>query len=139
MIIALTASVFEEERALIFSQGCNDFLRKPFREAEIVDALIRHLGVRFVYADPPVCITSQSEGVSHQEAIISALVTIPITMRMALQHATIVADIEQMLARIADLRMYNGALAEQLEMLAHNFEHDLILQCIEQATHEHDE
>ncbi len=139
VIIALTASVFEEERALIFSQGCNDFLRKPFREAEIVDALIRHLGVRFVYADPPVCITSQSEGVSHQEAIISALVTIPITMRMALQHATIVADIEQMLARIADLRMYNGALAEQLEMLAHNFEHDLILQCIEQATHEHDE
>lgn len=139
VIIALTASAFEEERALILSQGCDNFLRKPFREAEIVDALIRHLGVRFVYADQPVYVASQSEVASHQEAIISALVSIPITMRTALRHATITADLEQLLALIADVRVYNAALAEQLEMLAHHFEHDTILQCIKQATQEYDE
>ncbi|MBM3302637.1 MAG: hypothetical protein FJY85_22130, partial [Deltaproteobacteria bacterium] len=27
--------------------GCDDFIRKPYREQEILDALARHLGVRF--------------------------------------------------------------------------------------------
>ena len=31
-IIALTASTFEEERAIVLSAGCDDFVRKPFRE-----------------------------------------------------------------------------------------------------------
>nr|MDJ0845301.1 PAS domain S-box protein [Crocosphaera sp.] len=32
VIIALTASAFEEERNLVLSAGCDDFMRKPFRE-----------------------------------------------------------------------------------------------------------
>ena len=31
-IIALTASVLEQERAIILSAGCDDFMRKPFKE-----------------------------------------------------------------------------------------------------------
>ncbi|NJK53990.1 MAG: response regulator [Leptolyngbyaceae cyanobacterium SU_3_3] len=50
-IIALTASVLEEERTVILSVGCDDFVRKPFREAEIFAAMQRHLGVQYVYAD----------------------------------------------------------------------------------------
>ncbi|WP_371357375.1 ATP-binding protein, partial [Hydrocoleum sp. CS-953] len=34
-IIALTASVLEEQKAIILSAGCDDFVRKPFREATI--------------------------------------------------------------------------------------------------------
>jgi PAS domain S-box-containing protein len=34
-ILALTASSFEEERARILEAGCDDFLRKPFRETDI--------------------------------------------------------------------------------------------------------
>lgn len=139
VIIALTASAFEEERALILAQGCDDFLRKPFREAEIVDALIRHLGVRFVYADQPGYGTAQAEIAGQQEALVSALVAIPTTLRTALRQATIAADLEQLLALIADVRIYNVILAEQLERLAYHFEHDTILQCIEQATQEYDE
>ena len=41
-IIALTASVLEEERAVVLSAGCDDFLRKPFRDEQIFTALEQH-------------------------------------------------------------------------------------------------
>jgi PAS domain S-box-containing protein len=51
VIVALSAGVLNEERAAVLAAGCDDFLAKPFREAEIVDCLNRHLGVRMAYAD----------------------------------------------------------------------------------------
>ncbi len=50
-IIAITASVFEEQRAEALKIGCDDFVRKPFRENEIFEMLQKHLGVRYVYAE----------------------------------------------------------------------------------------
>ncbi len=54
VIAALTASVFEEERAEILATGCDDFVRKPFTETEILDVIERHLGVKFVYDESGV-------------------------------------------------------------------------------------
>ena len=50
-VIALTASVLEEEKAIVLSAGCDDFLRKPFAEHSIFDALAKHLGVKYVFAE----------------------------------------------------------------------------------------
>jgi len=52
IIIALTASVFESERVTVLAEGCDDFVRKPFREEEIVAQLEKHLGVHMLYAEP---------------------------------------------------------------------------------------
>lgn len=49
VIIALTASAFDEERSMVLSAGCNDFVRKPFREKVILDKMATHLGIRYVY------------------------------------------------------------------------------------------
>lgn len=48
-IIALTASTLEEERVIALSSGCDDFVRKPFREKVILEKIAQHLGVRYVY------------------------------------------------------------------------------------------
>ncbi len=50
-IIALTASVFEEDKDEVFSAGCDDFLRKPFKEMEIFNLLSKYLGVRYTYEE----------------------------------------------------------------------------------------
>ena len=50
-IIAVTASAFDEERDQILGAGCDDMVRKPIREEEALDAIARHLGVEYVYAD----------------------------------------------------------------------------------------
>ena len=53
-VIALTASSLEGDRHVILSVGCDDYLRKPFRESEIFEMMGKHLGVRYVYEEPVV-------------------------------------------------------------------------------------
>ena len=51
VIVALTASVLEENRNVSLSAGCDDFVRKPFRDSDIFDVLEQYLQVRYIYAD----------------------------------------------------------------------------------------
>ncbi len=51
IIVALSASVFEETAFQITEAGCDDFVRKPFYESQLFDTLQKHLGVRYAYAD----------------------------------------------------------------------------------------
>lgn len=51
VIIALTGSVFEEERAVALAAGCDDFVRKPFRTEMIFEKMAEYLGVRYMYTE----------------------------------------------------------------------------------------
>ena len=48
VIIAITTSILEEERAVVLSVGCDDFVRKPLRESVIFEKMALHLGVRYL-------------------------------------------------------------------------------------------
>ena len=50
-IVAITSSAFAEERESILALGCNEFIRKPFRQEQIFDALHSCLGVNFIYQE----------------------------------------------------------------------------------------
>ncbi len=52
VIIALTASAFEEQRQFILTSGCDDFVRKPFQRDELLIKLHQHLGVQYRYQEP---------------------------------------------------------------------------------------
>jgi CheY-like chemotaxis protein len=47
-IIALTASVFEEERQAILLAGCNDFVGKPCSKSLFLEKMSQHLGVKYL-------------------------------------------------------------------------------------------
>ncbi|MEO3706081.1 hypothetical protein [Trichormus azollae] len=49
-VMALTTSLLEEEKAIVISGNCDDFLRKPFTEHSISEALAKYLGVKYLYA-----------------------------------------------------------------------------------------
>lgn len=48
-IVMLSASVLEEEIQPIIKAGCNDFVRKPYREQDIFAAMTKYLGIKYVY------------------------------------------------------------------------------------------
>lgn len=50
-IVAVTASAFDEQRKEILAAGMDDYVRKPYRAAEIYDCLTKHLGVQYLYED----------------------------------------------------------------------------------------
>ncbi|HZY41417.1 MAG TPA: ATP-binding protein, partial [Anaerolineae bacterium] len=129
IIIALTASAFLDDREVILAEGCDDFVRKPFREDEIFDRLARHLGVRFVYADD-VQITDRSRLATADRWPATPL---PAAWLAELQQATIAADLDRMLALIAQLRSTDAGLADQLTDWATNFNYDQILRLAQPA------
>jgi len=53
VIIALTASTFEERKGEIIAAGCDDFVRKPFQEQILFDKMACYLGVRYLYQKLP--------------------------------------------------------------------------------------
>lgn len=129
VIIALTASAFQEERESILAEGFADFLRKPFREDEIFERLTRHLGVRFVYADEAAVIAAQPLTPDRLVAATGQAAD----WRADLQQATVAADLDRMLVLIDQLRPTDSALADQLTELARNFNYDQILRLVQPA------
>jgi PAS domain S-box-containing protein len=48
-IIAITATVFEEEQQQIMAAGCDDFVGKPCSEAVFLETIRHHLHVQYIY------------------------------------------------------------------------------------------
>jgi PAS domain S-box-containing protein len=51
VIIALTASAFQEQQSAILKAGCDDFLPKPFREEMLLEKMAKHLELRYLYQE----------------------------------------------------------------------------------------
>lgn len=125
IIIALTASSFVEEREQILADGCDDFIRKPYREDEIFDALTRHLGVRFVY---------ESGAVPQGQAIFSLnLAGLPDGWLSQLEQATLEADAQDIRELAYQVSQTHPEEAQELVHLSANFAYDVILAAIAKA------
>jgi PAS domain S-box-containing protein len=136
VIIALTATAFEEDRERVLSEGCDDFMRKPFRQDEIFDMLAKYLGVRFIYEEqvPPAAVQPAEAAAPLADVLTpAALAALPAGWVADLQQATIRADLNLILTLTDQIRGQNPALADALADLARNFEYKKILTVIEQA------
>jgi len=87
-IIAITASAFEDERSLILSAGCDDFIRKPFQESILFDKIALHLGVQYIYEDVPESETTSSE-LTFEELTKEALLIMSPEWLSQLHHAAL--------------------------------------------------
>jgi CheY-like chemotaxis protein len=131
VIVALTASAFEEDREGILAEGCDDFVRKPFREAVIFDVLQRHLGVEFVYADES---EEQKPSVELTPDDLSASVAaLPDVLREELLTVARNADIGRLNVLIEDVREWDASLADTLDALAYDFAYREIQTLLEEA------
>jgi signal transduction histidine kinase/CheY-like chemotaxis protein len=137
IIIALTATAFEEDREQILLEGCDDFVRKPFRKDEIHDMLAKHLGVQFLYEEGPApwAPAGLAEAAAPAAYALSpeALADLPATWVADVQQATTKADLHLILSLIDQIRGQNAALADALAELAQNYEYRKILALIEQS------
>jgi CheY-like chemotaxis protein len=134
-VIALTASALEEERAVILSEGCDDYLRKPLHEEELFRAVERHLGVRYLYEElaPPPGEAPGQPPAGDDRPLGARLRAMDRSWRDALARATLLGDqqaIHELAGRVAGR---DPALAEGLSRMANRFEHDQILSFLHEA------
>ncbi|MGK7892867.1 MAG: response regulator, partial [Xenococcus sp. (in: cyanobacteria)] len=135
VIIALTASAFEEERMLILSAGCNDFMRKPFYEGELFDKIAYHLGVNFIYEDD-LELKQEEEIVSKPKEDSSELTQadidiMPESWQLEMYQAAEQVDNSRIYQLIAEIPPEYAFLAEKLTNLVKHFRCDTIIDLIE--------
>ncbi|MBD2127914.1 ATP-binding protein [Microcoleus sp. ZQ-A2] len=131
-IIALTASTLEEDRAIVLSAGCDDFVRKPFREADILDAMNKHIGVRYIYDEPANKLNpTQFEFDALTPATLN---TLPARWVAELHQAVAAADSELAFSLIEQLEAKDTTLAKILSNLVNDFEFDRIEDWIAQSS-----
>jgi signal transduction histidine kinase/CheY-like chemotaxis protein len=126
-IVAVTASVFAEQREQVLAAGMDDFVRKPYRPREIFDCMARHLGVRYVYsADPQAAVGEVTRMVPLED-----LAAMPEDLRIQLTNAVILLDFERIEQIIQQVSEQNAALACVLVGFAERFEYTPILEALE--------
>jgi PAS domain S-box-containing protein len=113
-IIAITASVFQENRDQILAAGCDDVICKPYRPIEIVNCLTQQLKLQFcALAEPdfssstPVCAPAMQARSPDQLRILIAD-DLPINQKLAIAHlkalgygADVASNGQEVLAAIA--------------------------------------
>lgn len=126
-IVALTASVFPEERDRVLAAGMDDFIRKPCRWEEIFDCLARHLDARFTYDTPSGSTTVEPSGSLGPEA----LAVLSPGQRGELANALIALDAARIGAIIRDLATQYPALGALLQGYANRLEYTSLLHAVQ--------
>ncbi|HEY9817996.1 MAG TPA: ATP-binding protein, partial [Candidatus Obscuribacterales bacterium] len=129
VIIALTASVLEEEQAVILSAGCDDFLRKPFKETMIFEAIAHHLGVQYRYAEGPVPAAGSSLPLDQTWS--DRLAELPRDWLETFYQAVLEADVHTAIALIEQLPAEQDAIAQPLATMVNQFQFEAILLFLE--------
>lgn len=131
VIIALTASAFEEERSLVLSSGCDDFVAKPFREQVIFDKMAQYLGVRYVYEETAPSTSSLAPS-TPTDITPEALLVMPPDWIEQLYQAADAVDNEQICQLLSKIPDTYATLGNTLVGWVNNFRCDRIIDLIEE-------
>jgi CheY-like chemotaxis protein len=131
VVIALTASAFEHEQAIVLSVGCDDFVRKPVRESTIFEKIAQHLGVEFIY-DEPQAVTGSADSVGALTT--AALAALPADLLASLGQAVEDFDPAMANAVIAQIRTHDAIVADGLAHLLANYRFDTIEALVQESS-----
>jgi len=128
VIIALTASALENEKSVILSAGCDDFVRKPFRESLIFEKIAQYLGVEYSYEDASVRSNSLDvTSLLSESEMVESLSQLSLPWRQALKDAVELADEEVILELVQELPPEQAALGKTLRQLVDDFQYGTLL------------
>ncbi|MBZ8181296.1 MHYT domain-containing protein [Oscillatoria salina] len=133
LIIALTASAFEEEREAILAAGCNDFVCKPFKIEELLSKIGQYLELHYVYEE-----AQKSENINLPKKLksdlsldFSALELMSIEWREKLYNAAAQGSDSLILDLVEEIPQEQANIAKALVDLAENFEFEEIMQLVQ--------
>ncbi len=127
-IIALTASVLEEEKAIVLSAGCDDFVCKPFKESTIFAVLTKHLGVKYIYEQS----LQEDNNSDRLESVLTStdLAVMSDQWRSQLREASLEADSNRVAKLIQEIFNQESYLVKVLEKYTRQYKFDEIVELL---------
>ncbi len=129
IIIAVSASVFDQDIETILSKGFDDFVRKPFKESEIFEKMRHHLGLQYVYEESNN--RKKSESVPGDDAIYSKIHELPLQWRESIIEAVTLLDHDAICSFTSQIRDQHPAFAQMLQKEIDQFNYNKILEMID--------
>jgi signal transduction histidine kinase/CheY-like chemotaxis protein len=125
VVIALTASTLEEEKAVVLAAGCNDFTRKPFSESTIFDKMAQYLDVRYIYETPEV--EKSSNALPIVKLTPEQIEGMPEDWWLLLSDAAAVIDSHRIAQLVAQIPEEHHTLAQFIQNQVDNFDFDRLM------------
>lgn len=132
VIVAVSAGVWEEERETILADGSDDFIRKPFRDEDVLRVLHHHLGVGYVYEQYDeegrrMALSGENRGCAETLSFDA----MPSDLVGELSDAAQSLDIDRLkglLSRVAEL---NQVAAQAMSRLLRRYEFETLIEALE--------
>ncbi len=130
IIIALTASAFEEERQKILSIGCDDFIRKPFTQEVLLEKLSQHLGVKYdkVETTNTGTVDQPTQMFVNVAELLSRLSQMSPEWLQQIHYAAASCSDELILELLKQIPADDGQLFQVLRDLANNYQFEKIME-----------
>jgi Amt family ammonium transporter len=125
-IVAVTAHAFEEERKEILESGCDDFIRKPFLEHEIFEALSKHLGVRFRFDEARCPVEGETNTLQATD-----LQNLPMEIINELLKAAELLDRSFCLEVVNRIKEYDNKCADRLHYMVDKYQYEEIIDLLD--------
>ena len=128
-ILAVSASAFAENREQAIAAGADDFLSKPFREADLLERLRVRLGIEYISVPVP---PSRTPGaVVNPTSASHALAKLPAPLRDQLHKAAIHADYDCLMALADQLAGIDVESARILRQTVEQFDYQKLIDYVQ--------
>ncbi len=129
VIVALTASAFEEDRVTILAAGCDDFVHKPVNSQTLLEKIAHYLDVKYIYDEGNSLLSSSPISSQPLTETLTAeqLRSLPFDLVEQLHLAAQIADEEMILQIVDQVPNQYQSIADSLRHLVYNFQLDHII------------
>ncbi len=129
VIVALTASAFNDERQKVLEAGMDDFVVKPYNADLIFEVMKKHLGLSYVYEQEEPAARQDTLKVSEDE-LRRRLAALDDGLRSRIRDQALLLNREDMMIVIDDVRLEDSHLAGMLELLMARLDFQEILDAL---------
>ncbi len=130
-IIAVTATAFDEDRRQALQAGMDGFVRKPFKEGELFEAIAACLSVEYLYADePPPSGPEVSEAATAADVKVSVK-ALPAEQLQTLREAVTRGYMDRFLELTEVIAARDAPLAARFRELADRYDYETLLRLLE--------
>jgi DNA-binding response OmpR family regulator len=115
---------------MVLDAGCDDFVRKPFKEDELLEKISKHLGVKYICEQSPAAATGGQTGAEGSpgafQLTADSLKVMPAEWEAQVYRAALQCSDDLILELIEQIPTECYPLAQALADLANNYQFDKI-------------
>lgn len=131
-IVAVTASALDEERTKILEAGCDDVIKKPYREAEILNSIAEYLGIRYKYQE------IKADVMEYPELKPEHLADLPPALLNELLRAAEIGHASGLMELLKQVEKHDSKLADRLKNLVLMYDYNRLCKLFKTGEYKHE-